>query len=475
MAFSKFPLPPQAHGLSARLLILTIFFVMLAEVAIYVPSIARFREQYLQERIRTAHLATLALEVMPDAQLSESVAMKLLDQAGAYGIALAGPGMAKRALYRKMPPSADAIVDLDASTPWDMIVEAFETLAQRDNRVLRVLGYSQQEGGAMLEVIIDETPLRHAMYDYSVRILALSIAIALLTAGLVFVSLQWLMVRPIRNLTENMMLFRSDPENPRRMITPSGRDDEIGMAERELAAMQRDLRMALTQRARLAAIGAAVAKISHDLRNILQTASVVSDRIASIIDPEVRRMTPRLIESIDRAINLCQHTLGYARENLPPPERRRFDLRALVEEVGNDQALANGAAFSLENEVAGGIEIAADRDQMFRALTNLVRNAVEAGAKHVRVAGRAADGTVTLTVADDGPGVPPKARENLFQPFVGSAKSGGAGLGLVIARDILRAHGGDIALAETSDKGTVFSLDLPVEPKHQASSPEPAS
>ena len=125
----------------------------------------------------------------------------------------------------------DAIVNLDSATPWTMIMESFDTLMQRHNRVLRVLGYSQQEGGAMLEVIIDENPLRHAMYDYSVRILGLSIAIALVTAGLVFVSLQWLMVRPIRNLTENMVMFRTDPENPDRMITPSARDDEIGMAE----------------------------------------------------------------------------------------------------------------------------------------------------------------------------------------------------------------------------------------------------
>lgn len=464
MAFTRIALPPLAHGLSVRLLVLTIFFVMLAEIAIYVPSIARFREQYLEERISTAHLATLALEVMPNAELSESVAMKLLDQAGAYGIALSGPGMVKRALYRKMPPSGDRIINMEMTTPWQMISDAFETLIQRDNRVLRVLGYSQQEGGVMLEVIIDETPMRQAMYDYSARIMALSIAIALLTAGLVFVSLQWLMVRPIRNLTENMMAFRSDPENPSRMIEPSGRDDEIGMAERELCVMQRDLRTALTQRARLAAIGAAVAKISHDLRNILQTASVVSDRIATIIDPEVRRMTPRLIESIDRAINLCRHTLSYARENLPPPHRSRFLLHTLADDVGADQMLSNGAVFAWENFIGGDIEVAADREQLFRALSNLVRNAAEAGAKHVRISGKKTNGIVHLTVADDGPGVPAKARENLFQPFVGSAKPGGAGLGLVIARDILRAHGGDIALAETTGKGTVFRLELPAEP-----------
>ncbi len=471
MAASKCPLPPLALGLSARLLVLTIFFVMVSEVTVYVPSIARYRAQYLDERIATGHLATLALEVMPGQSVSGETAMKLLDQAEAYGIVLTGPGLVKRAIYRKMPPLADRVFNLDDATPWMMIADAFDTLVQSRNRVLRILGYSEREGGAMIEVILDETPLRLAMYSYSVRILGLSIAIALLTAGLVFVSLQWLMVRPIRHLTENMVAFRSDPENPARMITPSNRGDEIGMAERELAVMQHDLRTALTQRARLAAIGSAVAKISHDLRNILQTASVVSDRLAAVVDPEVAKMTPRLVKAIDRAVALCQHTLDYARDEPPAPQRSRFALRALIDDVGADQMLGDGAPFAWQNEVSGDIEVAADRDQLFRALANLTRNAVEAGAKNIRVAAGMHDGMIELTVADDGPGLHAKARENLFQPFIGSARSGGTGLGLVIAREILRAHGGDIALAESSERGTVFRLGLPLAPEKPGRAP----
>jgi len=258
-----------------------------------------------------------------------------------------------------------------------------------------------------------------------------------------------------------MVAFRTDPEDPDRMIVPSGRTDEIGMAERELSVMQRDLRAALTQKARLAAIGVAVAKISHDLRNILQTASVVSDRLATVNDPEVARMTPRLVESVDRAVELTRQTLDYARDQPPPPQRSRFVLRTLVEDVGSDQAFANGSSVKFINDVGGDIELEADRNQMFRVLANLVRNAAQAGARNLRVSANVADGHVQVAVADDGPGLPAKAREHLFQPFIGAARLGGTGLGLVIVREILRAHGGDISLDESSDRGTVFRLDLP--------------
>lgn len=458
---AKYRLPAFTHGLSARLLVLTIFFVMLSEIAVFVPSIARFREQYLQERISTAHLATLALEATPDRMVSDELAMKLLDQVGAYGIVLSGSGLAKRVIYRKMPPHADLVVVVDDTDAAQLIWDTFDTLAQDHNRVLRAIGYSEKEGGAVIEVVMDETPMRLTMYSYATRIFGLSIGIALATATLVFASLQWMMVRPIRKLTENMVGFRTDPEDPARMIVPSGRGDEIGMAERELAVMQRDLRAALTQKARLAAIGVAVAKISHDLRNILQTASVVSDRLITVNDPEVARMAPRLVESIDRAVALCRQTLDYAHDAPPPPKRDLFVLRDLVDDVDADHALVNGSDVRFKNEVAGDIKIVADRDQLFRVLANLARNAAQAGAKNFRVSASAANGRVQVAVADDGPGLPAKAREHLFQPFIGSARPGGTGLGLVIAREIMRANGGDITVQETSERGTVFRLELP--------------
>lgn len=462
MAERTFTAPSWSRGLSARLLLLTIGFVMVAEVAVYAPSIARFREGYLEERLAAAHLATLALEATPDHMVSQELTMKLLEHAGAYAIVLREPGMRKRVLYDEMPPRADLEVDLRSSTPLDLVGDAFATLFQDDNRVLRVLGPSAKARDALMEIVIDETPMRLAMYSYSARILGLSIAIALVTATLVFLSLQWLMVRPMRRLTENMTGFRENPEDASRVIAPSARDDEIGMAQRELAVMQKGLRGALTQKARLAALGVAVTKISHDLRNILATASLVSDRLATVDDPEVKRITPTLVKAIDRAVGLCTQTLDYARDEPPPPRRRRFRLRDLVGDVGADQFQGEGGRCKWENDVGPDLEVDADRDQLFRVLANLGRNAREAGAGRVRVTAAVTDGGVAITVADDGPGLPAKARENLFKPFAGSARAGGTGLGLAIAGEIMRAHGGDISLVDSSEKGTAFRLELPL-------------
>ena len=79
----------------------------------------------------------------------------------------------------------------------------------------------------------------------------------------------------------------------------------------------------------------------------------------------------------------------------------------------------------------------------------------------MRIAAFLEDGALTIDVADDGPGLPEKAREHLFQPFAGSAREGGTGLGLVIAREVVHAHGGEIELARTGDDGTVFRLRFP--------------
>jgi signal transduction histidine kinase len=92
---------------------------------------------------------------------------------------------------------------------------------------------------------------------------------------------------------------------------------------------------------------------------------------------------------------------------------------------------------------------------------NLARNAVEAGAHRLRFAAARDDATIAIEVADDGHGLPPKARENLFRPFFGSARPGGSGLGLAIARELVRAHGGELSLASATGAGTVFRLTPP--------------
>ncbi len=454
--------PKLRHSLSAKLLALTILFVMAAEVLIYTPSIARFRLSYLQEHISAAHIAALALEATPTHMLSPELEMELLQHVEAYSVVLDMHGLARiLIMHGDMPPVVDANFDLRRAGFVTLIADAFVALAQTDNRVIRVVAPSPKNPGTLVEVVLDEAPMRRAMYGYSWRILSLSIVISLITAGLLYLSLQWLLVRPMRRITESMESFRTHPEDAGSVIVPSPREDEMGVAQRELARMQTDLRAALRERMRLAALGAAVTKITHDLRNILATAQLVSDRLAGSQEPTVKRLAPTLMAAIDRAIALCLNTMRFAREESPAPERTRFALRALVDDVG--AALAPQAKPDCEwaNEVAEGLVIDADRDQMFRVLFNLGRNAYEAGAGRVMVSARRAGGEVQVEVADNGQGIAPVAREKLFQAFAGTAKAGGTGLGLAIARDLLKAHGGDIQLVESRPGSTRFRLTLP--------------
>jgi len=454
--------PPFGRGLSARLLLLTIFFVMLSEVAVYAPSIARFRERYLEERIATAHVAILALEATPDHMVSEELAMELLEHAGAYGIVKSGPSPVKLMLSEASPPMADLYVDLRAGMPLGLMGDAFETLIQEENRVLRVEGYSTKQPDAFLEIIIDETPMRDAMYGYSGRVLGLSIIIAMVTAALVYASLQWLLVAPMRRLTGNMISFQDDPEDISRVVVPEKRSDEIGMAQRVLAHMQTDLHAALGQKARLAALGEAVAKVNHDLRNILATASLKVEQLSGSDDPKVRAATPILFETIDRAVDLCRRTLDFARAKGPKLRPSVFSLHDFIAECFATLGMESEEKVVWKNAVPKDLMVDADHGQLFRVFTNLGRNAVEAGASRVEVSAEVRDGNTAITVSDNGPGLPDDLRERLYRPFTGSGREGGMGLGLAIVRDIMRAHGGDVGLQESSDQGTTFLLLLPL-------------
>ena len=448
------------QSLSARLLVLTIFFVMLGEVLIFVPSVARFRMTYFENRLAAGHIATLSLEASEARPLDPSLTDKLLAQVGARGVALYRPNGTVLRLESVNSPTPDATIDLTRPNILLAIRGSFRTLFGNDTRILRVLGPSTTDSAETVEVLLDEAPLRGEMWDFGVRILELSIVISLVAAALVYVSLQWLLVRPMRRITANMMNFREDPEDASRMIAASGRRDEIGVAERELAVLQRTVRQALGHRARLAALGTAVTKINHDLRSILSTARLVTDGLAASAAPEVRRVAPRLFDSIDRAVALCTRTLDFSREGAPPLAPRRFPLASLIDEVAPDLELSEDG-MAIECAIPPDLVIEADRDQLYRVLLNLARNAVEAGARRLRFAAVRENGVIAIDIADDGPGLPPKAQDNLFRPFFGSARPGGSGLGLAIARELTRAHGGELTLVSTTGSGTVFRLTLP--------------
>ena len=458
---SEVPPGGVRFGLSARLLWLTVFFVMVAEILIWAPSVARFRLSWLEERVTRAHLATIAYAALPDDAPLLDIGVKLLQQTELRGIVLKRGGRSALMVTDDMPPVVSATVDLRQEMFFGWVGEAVATLSGDGRRILRVLGTPANAPDLTIEIILDEADLRRAMLAFSGRILTLSIVISLITAGLVYVSLHRLLVRPMRHITASMVAFRADPEGaPTAAPDLVARTDEIGIAERELAAMQSELRAALAQKTRLATLGAAVAKVNHDLRNTLATAMLVSDRLADSGDPEVRKVAPRLCDAMQRAVSLCSRTLNFVSDARPAPVCETVPLRALLDGVAAELLpAAEGAEIKVAADPA--LAIAADPEQLHRALVNLVLNAIQAGAKTVTLAARRDDGRARIAVQDDGAGMADRVREKLFQPFVGSGRRGGAGLGLPIAREIARDHGGDLALVETGPQGTIFEMTLP--------------
>ena len=456
------PPPRPRFSLSARLLGLTVVFVMLAEVLIYTPSIARFRLVWLQEKLGDGHLAALAVVATREGMVTADLEAELLDSVGAYMVDMRRPGEERTYLLGGvMPPEPDTFIFLDDVDIFELISDAFGTLATGGSRVLKIEGASPRDPAVHVKMILDDAALHEDLLDFSWRILGLSILISLITASLVFVSLRWLTVRPLVRLTETMVGFREDPNDAANVIQPSRRSDEIGIAERELHHMQTTVHIAMQQKERLAALGTAINKINHDLRNMIAGATILSEGIAISEDPKVQQSIPRLIGSLDRAADLCRRTLAYTREEGPLLHRAKTDVRELIDLVGEDLALGRAGDAVWENTAPEDLSLNIDAEELRRAIGNLGRNAFEAGATRVTVSAGWEDASVELVIADNGPGLPPEARQHLFKPFAGSSRPGGSGLGLAIAREIVQAHRGSIRLVDSGAEGTTFAISLP--------------
>jgi len=462
------PVRAPRFGLSGKLLVLTILFVMIAEVLIYVPSVANFRVVWLKDRLATAYTAALVLDAAPNGVVSDALAKKILDSIGARAVAMKMGNSRRMLAVDDMPPEVAATYDMRTVYVFDAIVDAFTTMLNTKNDVMRVVGPAPM-GGEYIDLVMDEQPLRKAMLRYSADILFLSLVISGITAALVYLALHYMFVRPMRRVTANMIAFRADPENTDRVVVPSARMDEIGTAERELATMQTELASMLHQKTRLANLGLAVSKINHDLRNLLASAQLFSDRLAKIPDPGVQRFAPKLMHALERAIAFCQSTLSYGRLQEPPPERRQLLLEPLVEEVHETLGLGPDAPIRWISAVERGLVVEADYDQLFRILLNLSRNAVGAmesrenrdpGRDQIRITGRREGAVVVIEVSDTGPGFSDQARAHLFEAFQGSTRTGGTGLGLAIAAELVRAHGGEIRLVEGTI-GATLRLTIP--------------
>lgn len=453
------------NTLSGRFLILTVIFVMLAEVFIFVPSVARFRQDYLLDRLERAQIASLALEA--DEMLAPSLEAELLRNVDVYNVVLLRDEIRQLALSSPIPQPIDATYDMRDPSGMTLIGDALGTLFHTDENVIRVIGNPVRGGGILIEVTMREAPLRAAMLEYGRNVLALSAIISVITASLLFFAVRILLVSPIKSVVRNMQRYAAAPEDARGIITPTSGVRELRDAEDALHSLQTELTGALKQKERLAQLGGAVAKVSHDLRNILTSAQLFTDRIEGSDDPTVKRMAPKLVGSITRAVNLCETTLAFGRVDEPAPRLTRVNLAQIVGEVIDSERLAAGDyELSFSEDVPATMILRADDEQLFRVITNLVRNArqaIMATGKPGEICLHATedDAMWQLSVSDTGPGLPPKAREHLFQAFQGRASKGGSGLGLVIASDLVRGHGGRLELRETSAAGTTFAIVLP--------------
>lgn len=462
-----------SNSLSARFLWLVVIFVMLAEVLIFVPSVSRYREEYLLARLERAQIASLAL-LASDGSIAGELAGELLENAGVYNVVLRRDAVRELILSSPIPGQIEATYDLRDANAFALMRDALNEMRGNDPRIIRVIGDPVQQAGLLIEITLDTANLQTELWEYGKRILLLSLLISGFTALLLYLSIQALVVAPMQRVIRSMSAYAESPQDANRIIVPRSSIREIREAEEALHQMQTDLTGLLRQKNRLVQLGGSVARISHDLRNMLTTASMLADRMEMSKDPSVKRAVPKLVGSLSRAINLCESTLAFGKAEEAPPKLARLRLAAVVEDVVESEklAIADSADISFLTDLPADLTIHADGEQIFRVLSNLVRNARQAieatkqpGVIEILAKRSVQDEMpgVAIRIGDSGPGLPAKAREHLFEAFQGGARKGGVGLGLAIAAELVRGHGGVLELIRSDAEGTEFRIWLPGE------------
>lgn len=463
--------PSFFSSISGKLLLLTIVFVMLAEILIFVPSVANMRLRWLQDRLSAAAAAGVIIDGMQDVELPQALQNDTLMATGTKAIVLRREGTSRMIAVQDLPMEVDGQYDMATVSPFGAIRDALDTLVFGGHRVFRVYG-PVAETSMVIELVMEDAALRRAMLQFARTVFVLSLLISLITGGLIFLAINRIMIRPIRRLTDSIESFSQDPSDPVRILSPQKGHDELAVASWHLSAMQEQLQRTLKQQKNLADLGLAVSKINHDMRNILSSAQLMSDRLADVQDPAVKRFAPKLLRTIDRAVGYTNEVLSYGRASEAEPHRRFVQLSPLVDDVVDMLAIDPQGNIEVTVRVPNDLLVDADSEQLFRVVDNLCRNAVQAlladvgehVARRLTITALRTGSVVSICVDDTGPGMPQKARENLFAAFRGGVRSGGTGLGLAIARELILAHGGTIALVEKASPGTLFRIELPDRP-----------
>lgn len=458
---------PVITSLRSRLLLVTALVVLVMGLLVYLPAIASFRQNFLEERIIAAQIAALSTEETFQNRLSPQLEQELLRSAGVISVIVGRADLTLILGADVMPDEANANFDLRDASLGVLMLDALDTLSFEGQRIIRITSDGSTSGSRFVEITMDEEILYDALNNFSNNILIIDVIVSLVTGILVYVALHLMMVRPMYRIKRAIIAFSENPEKVDVRLGKSVRADEIGIVERELARMQTDLRHALRQKTRLAELGEAVSKINHDLRNILATTQLASDSLARSQDPKIRKTASRLISSISRAIALCERTLKHGKAEEPAPQPQEINLGKLMLDVRDTLGISDHTNFSFTLDFDTDMIIYADEGQMHRVFLNICRNAFQAQPANGRITVKAQagkDDMVHIRLIDAGPGIAATLLPHLFKAFQ-SAGKGGTGLGLSIARDIILAHGGYIGLEKTGKDGTVFLICLPRKPK----------
>jgi signal transduction histidine kinase len=463
-----------SRRLSGKLLLMTIGFVMLAELVLFLPSATLFRQTYLTERAQQAGHLALALDGVPDYEGSAMLSQKFMEDTDVIMVAIKREGMTQ--LLLGMPPSdPDATfeaVDLRDARRLPLFRYAVKDFFSDGEGYYRVISDPIMDDQGLIEIVLSKASVKTALRDFFERIFWLSLAIAVITGTLIYLALAAMIVRPIQKLASGLADFREDPDKRRGNLKPSARRDEIGQLEREFFDMKQGVRASFRQRERLASLGMAVAKINHDLRNVLTSAQLVSDRIAMDKDERIAGMGERLVRAVDRGVRLCTDVLNYSNAKDEQLEIKEVRIALLIGEIAGDvlgQFGRGPTAINFVNKIPSELSVRVDADHTYRIIHNLFRNAGQAlqsmnavdAKRQITVSSEVDEGQVKLRITDTGPGLPKRAIDNLFKAFASSSGHGSTGLGLTISKDLATDQGGDLELGYTGETGTEFVLTLP--------------
>ena len=430
-------------------MILVALCLFIAELLIFVPSAARFQQEWLDRQWHhflsqfaqddTKSLAALDSRYSAMATLTEkrSYIPDFICWKGREGETTA---------IGHMPESA-AIVDLSRSSLSHLTLTASLLLG---GEIEAITVYdSQRDFDFRASWQADR--LRDELRSYAWRISGLTLFITLLTIMPLYLFLTRHFVKPLSSISKMIKTVSTNPADLPEPAKTKGKVAEIDEIASALAEMSEQVRSALRQKERLADIGEATAKINHDLRNILVSATLVTDSLSQSEDPKIKRIAPHIERAISDAASMTQNMMDYLSE-AKPEERQHFSTIALGQNLSHDSRL--------EVKVTGADHLYGATDQFYRLVLNLARNAKRAGATELLIDIWRAGHLAVIDISDNGPGIADDMRPYLFSAFYSGHKKD-TGLGLAIAKDLAVAMGGQLRLSRSSLHGSEFRLSVP--------------